>query len=347
MIKSLSPYYISIPFVSPLTGLTCTAFTLRLYVWNGLKGSVPATPTYEITKTNPTASIGNDEINIARLINDFIDFTAVNGTITEALNGDNQQWVKWETTYETTNPLDATTPSNTNIQLMLQGYSYGLEGENAQPPTNKILIPIQDYKVNRNGYFNVPVLIDEPEAPVINFTLDSITNDTVETYDFAYTKSFDSDEVILLYKEESETEYTALPIISDIANVIKADLLSIGEGTFDFRLSSFDAITSTTYYTNVEQLIITYPTVVLNSVTNTGGTNYEYDYTLSIAGTGCDLSYKQTSDSIWTIAGAGTFTSGINTSTASIPLTGSVDFRVVVDFGDYGFIISNEITLSI
>jgi hypothetical protein len=346
MIKSLSPYYVSIPFVSPLTGLTCTAFTLRLYVWNGLKGSPPATPTYEITKTNPTSSTGNDKINIARLVNDFIDFTAVSGA-TGLIDGQNQQWVKWDTLYETTNPLDATTPSNTNTQLMLQGYNYGLDGENAQPPTNKILIPIIDYKVNRNGFFNIPILIDEPEPPIIDFTLDSITNDSVETYDFAYTKSFESDSVELLYKEESESTYVALDIISDISNVIKADLLSIGEGTFDFILRGYDAITNQTYETESLQTTITYPTVVLNSVTNVGGSNYEYNYTLSIAGTNASLSYKQTSDSIYTLAGSGTFTSGVNTSDATIPITGSVDFRVVVDFGDYGLLISNVITLSI
>lgn len=166
MIKSLSPYYVSIPFVSPLTGLTCTSFTLRLYIWNGLKFNPPANPSYEVTKSNPTASTGNDKINIARLINDFIDFNASNGTTTEVLEGNNQQWVKWETFYETSNPADATTPSNVNTQLMLQGYSYGLDGANAQPPTNKILIPIQDYKVNRSGVFNIPVLVEETESTI-------------------------------------------------------------------------------------------------------------------------------------------------------------------------------------
>ena len=37
MIKTLSPYYINIPFVSPLTSLVCTSYTLKIYIWKGLK----------------------------------------------------------------------------------------------------------------------------------------------------------------------------------------------------------------------------------------------------------------------------------------------------------------------
>jgi len=177
MIKSLTPYYISIPFVSPLTGLTCLSYTLKVYVWNGLKFSPPALASYEVTKTNPTSSTGTDEINISRLINDFIDFKAVSGTTTEVLDVENQVWVKWETFYETSNPSDATTASNINTELILQGYNYGLSGKNAQPPTNKILVPIMDYKVNRAGFFNVPVLVDETES-----TIEALT----ETYDIFF-----------------------------------------------------------------------------------------------------------------------------------------------------------------
>ena len=42
MIKSLSSYYITIPFVSPLTSATCTSYTIKLYIWSGEKASVPA-----------------------------------------------------------------------------------------------------------------------------------------------------------------------------------------------------------------------------------------------------------------------------------------------------------------
>ena len=93
MIKTLSPYYITIPFVSPATALTCTSFTLKIYIWNGSKSAAPTTATWERTEQNPTSSTSNIKINIARLVNDFIDFTQSAGTTTEIINGNNQQWV--------------------------------------------------------------------------------------------------------------------------------------------------------------------------------------------------------------------------------------------------------------
>ena len=169
MIKTLSPYYITIPFVSPATALTCTSFTLKIYIWNGSKSAAPTTATWERTEKNPTSSTSNIKINIARLVNDFIDFTQSAGTTTEIINGNNQQWVMWETIYN-----GETEPTNRNIELFGKGYSYGLEGENAPTPTNKILIPIIDYKVSRNSTFIVPIEVDETEG-TSEIILNSVT----------------------------------------------------------------------------------------------------------------------------------------------------------------------------
>ena len=162
MIKSLSPYYVNIPFVSPLTGATAITYTLNLFIWNGAKNSPPSEPQYQITKENPTGSIGTDKINIARLVNDYINFKPNKSFITELNNGQNQVWVRQEVEYTTSDEDDNGVLQLAETVLCLKGYGYGLEGENPQPPDNKILIPIQDYKVNRNGVFNVPILIDEP-----------------------------------------------------------------------------------------------------------------------------------------------------------------------------------------
>lgn len=181
MIKTLSPYYLNIPYVSPLSGLTCTSFTLNLYVWNGNKLDIPTTETYSITKENATSDTGNAKINIARLISDFIDFTPNIGTVTEVVNGNNQQWVKWETFYATTNPSDATTPTNVNVKPFVKGFSYGLDGENASTPANKILIPIQEYKVNRGGKFILPIEVDEAESTIeaVNDNVNIFFQDTL------------------------------------------------------------------------------------------------------------------------------------------------------------------------
>jgi hypothetical protein len=166
MIKSLSPYYLTIPFKSPLTNEICTAYTLKVYVWNGLKNTPPATANYQVTKGNPTLSGGNDKINIARLVNDYIDFLAQTTGATGLYNGNNQRWVKTEIVYTTSDILDLNVAQIPTTTLLLQGYGYGLDGQNSQPPTNKILLSGDEFKVNRGGIFNLPILIDEPTSTI-------------------------------------------------------------------------------------------------------------------------------------------------------------------------------------
>jgi hypothetical protein len=184
MIKTLSPYYVTIPFVAPLSELTCTDFTLKLYIWNGSILDVPATATYEITKKNPTSSTGSTKINIARLLSDYIDFNPSISTTTEVVNANNQEWLKWETVYTTSDAEDATTPTNENTELFLKGYSYGIDGENQSTPTNKILIPLIDYKVSPTTTFVFPFVVDELSSQ-INVT--SQPNNVISGEDIALT----------------------------------------------------------------------------------------------------------------------------------------------------------------
>lgn len=161
MIKTLSPYYLTIPFVSPLTDETCVAYTLRIYVWDGAKDTPPEIESYKVTKNNPTASTGSDKINIARLLNDFIDFMPSVGVATGLINGNNQRWVKTTITYHTTNEDDWDIPQTPVTDLIIKGYGYGMDGENSTIPTNRILMSGIEFKVNRTGVFNVPVKILE------------------------------------------------------------------------------------------------------------------------------------------------------------------------------------------
>jgi len=158
MIKTNSPYYVSTPFVSPASGLTCVSYTLSIWIWDGEKASPPTEPNYTTTKNNPTASTGSDEINIARLISDFIEFEPQKTTTTTSINSNNNLWVKTSVVYTTTS-VEAAQLESTN--LISLGYSYGNEGKNITTITNDILIPVQDYKVNRDGVFVVPILIQE------------------------------------------------------------------------------------------------------------------------------------------------------------------------------------------
>ena len=157
MIKSLSPYYVSTPFVNPLGGAVLgESYTISIFIWDGLKASPPATAEYTKTIINPTASTGNSKINIARLISDFIEFEPQKSNVTGVIDGNNNQWVKTSVTYEN----DATVQQATTSLFSL-GYSYGYEGENITTISNNVLITPQDYKVDRSGVFVVPILADE------------------------------------------------------------------------------------------------------------------------------------------------------------------------------------------
>lgn len=101
MIKSNSPYYITIPFVSASSGLTSQNYELSVWVWNGLKSTPPTTASYTTTKGNPTVSTGYDTINIARIVNDYIEFEPQQANGTSVINGKNQQWVKTSVIYNT------------------------------------------------------------------------------------------------------------------------------------------------------------------------------------------------------------------------------------------------------
>ena len=166
MIKTRSSHYINTSFISPLTGEICTSYKIQIYVWNGAKTNAPITPTFEVTKENPTTSTGVDKINIARLLNDFIEFSARRGTTTEEISGNNQLWVKHNVLYTTADADDTDVPQNIAVELVIRGYGYAMEGENPTTPTDKVLLEGREFNVGRNSFFNVPILIDEIESGI-------------------------------------------------------------------------------------------------------------------------------------------------------------------------------------
>ena len=162
MIRSLSPYYISVPWVSPASGLTCTSYTVSIYIWNGLKASVPVSANIPITKPNALLSTGTDEtIDIARLIADFVDVNPIDNVGTGALSTQASYWVKWEYTYVTTDPTDATTPQGETIKLFSRGLTYGMEGRNIETITNNVLFQGDEFKANRAGVYCLPFITSE------------------------------------------------------------------------------------------------------------------------------------------------------------------------------------------
>jgi len=249
MIKSLSPYYVNIPFVSPLTGATAITYTLNLFIWNGAKNSPPSEPQYQITKENPTGSIGTDKINIARLVNDYINFEPNKSFITELNNGQNQVWVRQEVEYTTSDTDDNGVLQLAETVLCLKGYGYGLEGENPQPPDNKILIPIQDYKVNRNGVFNVPILIDEP-TDESELVLISVINTSVysNTFEYTFTENFT---YLTLHAQVRLTSLNVWGTPTTFAGLTSPQSRTITLYSFQTRIFAYNEATGNLIYSNI------------------------------------------------------------------------------------------------
>ena len=257
MIKTLSPYWLSIPFVSPLTGLTCTDFTLQVYVWDGDIASPPATVSWEITNKNPTASTGNARVNIANILNDYIQFEPQKGTITGLLDSNNSRWVKWQVVYTTSNPTDATTPSSIKTKLMVKGYNLGLESENKQTPTNGVLMHGREFKVNREGVFTVPIeaLGSLNDVTIISYPLNEIN----KNLSFAGTsESSDLVKYVWINASEATTdEYIEVTFNSQVITLLITDECRYTPIDIFFQNREGAEQVLTFFKTNTESLSVT------------------------------------------------------------------------------------------
>ena len=242
MIKSLSPYYVETSFVSHRSSLTCTAYTLNIYVWNGAATNYPSMPSYSITKNNPTSSTSTDKINIARIINSFITITPQKGSGQELLDGNNQKWCKTEVIYTTASSLDATVPQDVDVQLLTRGYNYGTDGENGQPPSNKVMLSSgTEYNVNRSGFFSLPIELD-------------MIDETIDAVDDAIGLIFQDTQLDVLVNDDLGYQPTTIILVEDS---FPADYgtLSINGGFIDFTAgSTFNGSPQTFTYTIQDSL---------------------------------------------------------------------------------------------
>lgn len=158
MIKTLSTYFLDIPFTNPTTLVVALEYRVKLYVWQGSKAAVPALPIYTFTNPNPTVSNGIDRIDISRVINDFFEFSLTVPAVFNTLqNSNNQAWVKWEILYGDTPTIITTQQTN----FAVKGYGFYQEGLNPQLPANGILIDNNDFNISYDSVFVLPILLDE------------------------------------------------------------------------------------------------------------------------------------------------------------------------------------------
>ena len=169
MIRALSPYYIDTD-LSP-GGVVCDKFTLTVQIWDGAKASPSSINEYKITYENTTGSTGSHKINISSMIQDYVEFnvptsfSVVAGTTVKM--GNNQAWVYTYVEYD-----GGATKYDEATELMSLGYTYGDQGENYTTVVDDFLLPVMDYKINRDGVFIIPFLADEVTDNDITISID-------------------------------------------------------------------------------------------------------------------------------------------------------------------------------
>lgn len=250
MIKTLSPYYITVPFVNPTTTDVCNSFVLKLYVWNGAKNAVPSAAEYEKTVLNASASNGSTKLEVGRMVNDFIEFQISNPGTTSLEDGNNQVWVKWEVYYDD-QPLYA---QEQNITLAVKGYGWFLDGQNPDVPVNNILLTGDEFKVSRNGFFVLPIVVEETTPPTPSLVIDSITLSSGELYDLAFTTNITYTDIYYRYSLTGLNDWT---IGFEIGTASPFEITLPGtDVTYDVQIFTFDPLTSETVYSPIFTIYI-------------------------------------------------------------------------------------------
>lgn len=188
MILTRSPYYITVPWLSPSSGTVPDKYIVQIFVWTGLNTSVPSTPQYEEENVNPLGLSGSLDVNISPYINDFLEISLVKGSTTGMLDSLSTVRVKAQVIYYINDV--AQSPELVTEDLAVKGYGYGIEGKNPTRPANKVLAFGTYVNVSKDTQFTIPILIDTSTAV-------SVTSYPNNTINYNETKiSYNSDSLI-------------------------------------------------------------------------------------------------------------------------------------------------------
>lgn len=191
MILTKSPHYLTIPWKSPSSATVPDKYILKIYVWKGLKTSVPITASYEEENINPLGLSGGLDVNISSYINDTLTVGLTKSNTTVVMNSDSAVWVKTEVIYYIGGV--AQSPEFIVIDLAIRGYGYGIEGKNTTIPVNNILSFVGDVNVNRTSQFTLP--FKASETVVTNISVQSKPSNSIN-YSIAIPLSIDSSSLI-------------------------------------------------------------------------------------------------------------------------------------------------------
>ena len=162
-----SPYYVTIPF----NFTTTTKATVTLYVWDGDLGTVPATASRTQTKIRPTVDYSEFNVNLSKLIREFLDPSPrlVLTSTTQIVDNqdDDLKWVKYTASY--TDPSEIIADIEGTLAAV-DGYGYMQEGVNPDVPTTKVLTSCAMRKVSRDGFIMFPYL---NEGTITSIDIDS------------------------------------------------------------------------------------------------------------------------------------------------------------------------------
>ena len=203
MIKTLSPHYKVIPWLSPSSGTIPDKYILELRIWTGLKASVPATAQFEIENINPLGRTGNSNVDISNYLNGFINQSFIIDTTTSLNDANSLVWVQSQVIYYISGV--AQTPEFIEIDSAVRGYGYSMEGINPVTPTNNVLLAPIEQKVSRNSIFLFPFLASETVSTTIKLNtielIKTATTNAVELVQSCYVKvsEFNTD-YIEIYK---------------------------------------------------------------------------------------------------------------------------------------------------
>jgi hypothetical protein len=151
-----SPHYVSTPFSFE----TSTKVTIDVTIWSGDLTSVPATPTYTLTRIRPTVNFASLETNLAPVIkSNLTPKPNIDTTDPAQLIDSNSEYIKWiEYIAEYTDPVE-NIADITGLFSALDGYGYYSENANPTKPDNAILTSnIIRRKAASNGICLIPVL---------------------------------------------------------------------------------------------------------------------------------------------------------------------------------------------
>lgn len=154
MILTKSPYYVTIPW-----DVSAEKYILELYVWSGLKASVPVSATYEIENKNPLARSGDSKVDISNFINDALTIGLESDNTTNVIDSNSAVWVKYQVIDYISGV--AQTPRLVTTGLAIKGFGYGIEGENTTIPSNNILANEQSVNVSYDSNFTLPIKVSE------------------------------------------------------------------------------------------------------------------------------------------------------------------------------------------